>query len=43
VRTGDFETVVNVATGQQNIGVYLADTFEIIPQLGSPWRADSST
>jgi len=34
VRTGDFETVVNVATGQQNIGVYLADTFEIIPQLG---------
>ena len=34
VRTGDFETVVNVATGQQNIGVYLADTFEITPQLG---------
>ena len=34
VRTGDFEAVVNVATGQQNIGVYLADTFEITPQLG---------
>jgi iron complex outermembrane receptor protein len=34
VRTGDFETDVDVATGQQNIGVYLADTFEITPQLG---------
>jgi iron complex outermembrane recepter protein len=34
VRTGDFETDVDVATGQQNIGVYLADTFEIVPQLG---------
>src|SRR5437867_1925359 len=34
VRTGDFETVVNVATGQQNIGVYLADAFEITSQLG---------
>ena len=34
VRTGDFETDVDVATGQQNVGVYLADTFEIVPQLG---------
>ncbi len=34
VRTGDFETDVDVATGQQNLGVYLADTLEILPQLG---------
>jgi len=34
VRTGDFETDVDVKTGQQNLGVYLADTFEILPQLG---------
>src|SRR5215471_9782787 len=34
VRTGDFETDVDVETGQQNLGVYLADTFEILPQLG---------
>jgi len=34
VRTGDFETDVDVATGQQNVGVYLADTFEIVSQLG---------
>ena len=39
-RTGDFETVVDVATGQQNIGVYLADTFEITAAAGrSRWRA----
>src|SRR5262249_31387043 len=29
VRTGGFETDVDVKTGQQNVGVYLADTFEI--------------
>jgi iron complex outermembrane recepter protein len=34
IRTGPFETDVNVETGQQNVGVYLADTFEILPQLG---------
>jgi outer membrane receptor protein involved in Fe transport len=34
VRTGPFETDVDVETGQQNVGVYLADTFEIFPQLG---------
>jgi len=34
VRTGDFETDVDVKTGQQNFGVYLADTFEILPRLG---------
>jgi iron complex outermembrane recepter protein len=34
VRTGAFETDVDVETGQQNLGVYLADTFEIFPQLG---------
>ena len=33
VRTGDFVTDVDVKTGQQNIGVYVADTFEILPQL----------
>jgi iron complex outermembrane receptor protein len=33
VRTSDFETDVDVKTGQQNIGVYLADTFEIFPEL----------
>jgi iron complex outermembrane recepter protein len=33
-RTGDFETDVDVETEQQNFGVYLADTFEIFPQLG---------
>lgn len=33
-RTGDFETDVDVKTGQQNIGVYVADTLEILPQLG---------
>jgi len=39
VRTGDFETDVDVKTGQQNLGVYLADTFEILPQ----GRGDFST
>src|SRR5262249_49595254 len=34
VRSGALETDVDVATGQQNVGVYLADTFEIVPQLG---------
>jgi iron complex outermembrane receptor protein len=34
VRTGNFEAEVDVKTGQQNVGVYLADTFEILPQLG---------
>ena len=34
VRTGAFDTDVDVETGQQNLGVYLADTFEIFPQLG---------
>ena len=34
IRAGDFETDVDVATEQENIGVYLADTFEIVPQLG---------
>jgi len=33
-RTSDFETDVDVKTGQQNFGLYLADTFEIFPQLG---------
>jgi len=33
VRTGDFETDVDVKTEQQNIGAYVADTFEIFPQL----------
>jgi len=34
VRTGDFEPDVDVRTGQQNLGVYLADTLEILPRLG---------
>jgi iron complex outermembrane recepter protein len=34
VRTGNFEAEVDVNTGQQNVGVYLADTFEILPHLG---------
>jgi iron complex outermembrane recepter protein len=34
VRTGDFETDVDVETRQQNVGVYLADTIEILPRLG---------
>src|SRR5262249_45924834 len=34
IRIGGFQTEVDVTTGQQNIGVYLADTFEIVPQLG---------
>jgi outer membrane receptor protein involved in Fe transport len=34
LRTGPFETAVDVKTGQQNVGVYLADTYEILPQLG---------
>ena len=33
VRTGDFETDVDVQTGQQNVGVYAADTLEIVPKL----------
>jgi outer membrane receptor protein involved in Fe transport len=33
-RTGDFEADVDVKTTQQNLGLYLADTFEIFPQLG---------
>ena len=33
-QTGDFETDVDVKTGQQNFGAYLADTFEIFPRLG---------
>jgi iron complex outermembrane recepter protein len=34
VRTGELQTDVDVKTGQQNFGVYLADTFEVFPQLG---------
>ncbi|HEY7038326.1 MAG TPA: TonB-dependent receptor [Methylomirabilota bacterium] len=31
--TGDFETIVDVRTRQQNVGVYLTDTFDITEQL----------
>jgi iron complex outermembrane receptor protein len=34
VRTGAFETDVDVKTEQQNIGAYVADTLEILPRLG---------
>jgi len=34
VPAGAFATDVDVETGQQNLGVYLADTFEVFPQLG---------
>jgi iron complex outermembrane receptor protein len=33
VQTGDFETAVDVRTRQQNVGVYLTDTFDITEQL----------
>jgi iron complex outermembrane recepter protein len=33
VRTGAFETDVDVNTEQQNIGTYVADTLEIVPQV----------
>jgi len=34
IRTAEFANDVDVKTEQQNVGVYLADTFEIFPQLG---------
>jgi iron complex outermembrane recepter protein len=34
-RTGDFETIVDVLTRQQNVGVYLTDTFDITEQLSA--------
>ena len=33
LRTGGFETVVDVLTRQENIGVYVTDTFDIIERL----------
>jgi iron complex outermembrane recepter protein len=33
--TGDFETIVDVLTRQQNVGVYLTDTFDITEQLSA--------
>ena len=33
LRTGPFETAVDVRTRQENIGVYVTDTFDITPRL----------
>jgi iron complex outermembrane recepter protein len=33
-QTGPFETDVDVRSNQQNFGFYVADTYEILPQLG---------
>lgn len=33
LRTGPFETIVDVLTRQQNVGVYFTDTFDIVERL----------